>query len=165
MYWPINRQLAAELTINWALSPRLSCWQCRNPNGMAIAVIALEQARYLTAMRGASSQGGCWFSSPARLPVNWQDLMSWRCDRMSANRPKALAVIGCTDAPLASTWPRSLFADPKPSLAASARTRIRRFFASIDGRGAKIRAGTDGPGSHRKSRFTTRFGMIQLSGC
>ncbi len=50
-YRPIDRQLAAELTINWALSPRLSCWQCRNPNGMAIAVIALEQARYLTAMK------------------------------------------------------------------------------------------------------------------
>jgi hypothetical protein len=65
---------------------------------------------------------------------------------MSANRPKALAVIGCTDAPLASTWPRSLFADPKPSLAGSVRTRIRRFFASIDGRGTKTRAGTGGPG-------------------
>jgi hypothetical protein len=61
---------------------------------------------------------------------------------MSAN-PKAFAVIGCTDAPLASTWPRSLFADPKPG---RTRTRIRRFFASIDGRGAKIRAGTGGPG-------------------
>jgi hypothetical protein len=45
---------------------------------------------------------------------------------MSANHPKALAVIGWTDAPLASTWPRSLFADPsKPSFAARARTGIK----------------------------------------
>src|SRR5438094_9729153 len=73
--------------------------------------------------------------------------MSWRCDQMSANRPTALAVIGCTDVPLASTWPRSLFAYPsKPSLAASARIRIRRFFARIDRRGPKIRAGTGRPG-------------------
>ena len=64
---------------------------------------------------------------------------------MSANRPKALAVIGCTDVPLASTWSRSLFASPS-SLAASARTRIRRFFASIDGRGPKTRVGTGGLG-------------------
>ena len=85
---------------------------------------------------------------------------------MSANRPKALAVIGCTDVPLASTWPRSLFAYPsKPSLAASAQTRFRRFFASIGRRGPKTRAGTGGPGNYRRSRFTTRFGMIQLSGC
>ena len=66
---------------------------------------------------------------------------------MSASRPKALAVIGCTDVPLASTWRRSLFAYPsKPSLAASAQTGIRRFFASIDRRGPKTRAGTGGPG-------------------
>ena len=65
---------------------------------------------------------------------------------MSANRPKALAVIGWPDALLASTWPRSLFAGPsKPSLAASARIRIRRFFVSIDGRGTKTRARTGGP--------------------
>jgi hypothetical protein len=66
---------------------------------------------------------------------------------MSANRPKAFAVIGGTDVPLPSTWPRRPFAYPsKPSLAASARTRIRRFFASIDGRGPKTHAGTGGPG-------------------
>jgi hypothetical protein len=67
---------------------------------------------------------------------------------MSANHPKALAVIGWTDAPLASTRPRSLFADPsKPSFAVRARTGIRRFFATIDGRGAKTPAGTGGPGA------------------
>jgi hypothetical protein len=67
---------------------------------------------------------------------------------MSANHPKALAVIGWTDPPLASTWPRSLFADPsKPSFAARARTRIRRFFATTDGRGTKTPAGTGGPGA------------------
>jgi hypothetical protein len=66
---------------------------------------------------------------------------------MSANRPKALALIGSTDVPLAFTWPRSLFAGPStPGLAARARTRIRRFFASVDGRGAQTRAGTGGPG-------------------
>jgi hypothetical protein len=66
---------------------------------------------------------------------------------MSANHPKALAVISWANAPLASTWPRSLFVRPsKPNLAASARIRIRRFFLSIDGRGAKTRAGTGGPG-------------------
>jgi hypothetical protein len=67
---------------------------------------------------------------------------------MSANHPKALAVIGWTDAPLASTWPRSLFADPsKPGFAARARAGIRRFFATIDGRGTKTPAGTGGPGA------------------
>jgi hypothetical protein len=66
---------------------------------------------------------------------------------MSANHPKALPVIGWANAPLASTWPRSLFArSSKPNLAASARIRIRRFFLSIDGRSAKTRAGTGGPG-------------------
>ena len=66
---------------------------------------------------------------------------------MSANRPKALAVIGWTDAPLASTWLRSLFAGPStPGLAARARIRIRGFFASIDSRGIQTRAGTGGPG-------------------
>jgi hypothetical protein len=66
---------------------------------------------------------------------------------MSANRPKALAVIGWTDAPLAFTWPRSPFAGPStPSLAARAWIGIRRFFASVDGRGAQKRAGTGGPG-------------------
>ena len=66
---------------------------------------------------------------------------------MSANRPKALAVIGCTDAPLASTWPRSLFADPStPGLVARARIGIRRFFASVDGRGPQTRTRTGGPG-------------------
>jgi hypothetical protein len=66
---------------------------------------------------------------------------------MSTNRPKTLAVIGWANAPLASAWPRSPSADPpKPSLAASARIRIRRFFLSIDGRGTKTRAGTGGPG-------------------
>jgi hypothetical protein len=66
---------------------------------------------------------------------------------MSANHPKALAVIGWTNAPPASTWPRSLFADPsKPSFASRARLRIRRFFATIDGRGAKTYAGSGGPG-------------------
>ena len=65
---------------------------------------------------------------------------------MSANRPKALAVIGWTDVPLASTWSRNLLAGLlKPSLAARARTRIRGFFASVDGRGAQTRAGIGGP--------------------
>jgi hypothetical protein len=85
---------------------------------------------------------------------------------MSANHPKALAVIGWANAPLASTWPRSLFARPsRPNLAASARIRIRRFFLSIDGRGAKHMREPADRGNHRRSRFTTRFGMIQLSGC
>ena len=66
---------------------------------------------------------------------------------MSATPPKALGVIGWTDAPLSSTWPRSLFVGPsRPGLAARSRTRIRGFFASVDGRGAQTRAGTGGPG-------------------
>ena len=66
---------------------------------------------------------------------------------MSANCPKALAVIDWIDAPLASTWQRNLLAGPsKPSLTARARIRIRRFFASVDSRGIQTRAGTGGPG-------------------
>ena len=66
---------------------------------------------------------------------------------MSANDPKTVAVIGWTNAPLVSTWPRRLFArPPKRSLAASARLIIRRLFATINGGGTKPRAGTGGPG-------------------
>lgn len=66
---------------------------------------------------------------------------------MSANCLKALAAIGWLDAPLASTWSRSLFAGPStPGLAVRARIGIRRFFASVDSRGIQTRAGTGGPG-------------------
>jgi hypothetical protein len=137
-----------QMPINEAIAARLSRRQCRNRMARRLLCLFRNQAGRLRSRSGASFSRLPLVSSAARLPANGKDLNLRRGDRMSTNHPKALAVIGWTDAPLASIWPRSLFADPsKPSFAARARTRIRRLFASIDGRGTKTPAGTGGPGA------------------
>jgi len=67
---PIDRQLAAELTTNWAITPRVSCRQYRNPNGTAFAVTVWRTGGHRRPISGASFSRLLPLSSPARLPAH-----------------------------------------------------------------------------------------------